>query len=42
LKTLEDGLILQSQATLFRSRAAALDEGGRATLGALLRRLSAD
>ena len=42
LKTLEDGLILQSQATLFRSRAAALDEGVRATLGALLRRLSAD
>lgn len=42
LKTLEDGLILRSQATLFRSRSA--DAGGpdRTTMDELVRRLGAD
>jgi ATP phosphoribosyltransferase len=42
LKILEDGLILKSQATLYRARSAALDETGRATLGALRARLGID
>lgn len=35
LKILEDGLILKSQATLFKSRVAAVSEADRATLSAL-------
>jgi len=35
LKILEDGLILKSQATLFRARAAALSDAERATMGTL-------
>ena len=42
LKPLEDGLILRSQATLFRGRAAPLDDAGRATLADLLARLGSD
>ena len=42
LKILEDGLILKSQATLFRARAAALSDAERATLGALRARLGID
>ena len=42
LKVLEDGLILRSQATLFRSRRAQLDLAGRDTLAALLGRLGVD
>ncbi|PKQ12254.1 MAG: ATP phosphoribosyltransferase catalytic subunit HisG [Alphaproteobacteria bacterium HGW-Alphaproteobacteria-1] len=42
LKILEDGLILKSQATLYRARSAALDDAGRATLGALRARLGID
>ncbi|RKF13785.1 ATP phosphoribosyltransferase [Roseovarius spongiae] len=42
LKILEDGLILRSQATLFRARKAALDDAGRAAMAALLRRLRVD
>lgn len=40
LKLLRDGLILKSQATLFRSRAASMDTTERAALNALLDRLS--
>ncbi len=36
LKTLEDGLILHSQAILYRARNVALDDADRATLQALL------
>ncbi|WP_135505178.1 ATP phosphoribosyltransferase [Roseovarius aestuariivivens] len=39
LKTLDDGLILQSQATLFRAHRAACDAQEAATLEALLARL---
>ncbi len=39
LKILEDGLILKSQATLYRSRPAPLGDDERATLGALRARL---
>ena len=42
LKPLSDGLILRSQATLFRSRRADLDGRDRATLKELVRRLGAD
>ena len=42
LKVLDDGLILRSQATLFRSRAAPLDEADRATLRHLLKTLALD
>ena len=39
LKILSDGLILRSQATLWKSRAAAVDPSARANLDALLGRL---
>lgn len=39
LKVLEDGLILKSQATLFRARGAEMSEADRATLSDLLRRI---
>jgi ATP phosphoribosyltransferase len=42
LKILEDGLILKSQATLFRGRAAPLENDTRATLKALRARLCLD
>jgi ATP phosphoribosyltransferase len=42
LKILEDGLILKSQATLFRARGAALSGGERAVLSALRTRLGLD
>src|SRR6056297_3694292 len=42
LKILEDGLILKSQATLFRARSAALTDAERATLAALRTRLGVD
>ena len=42
LKILSDGLVLKSQATLFRSRKAQLSEGDRAALAALLERLALD
>jgi ATP phosphoribosyltransferase len=42
LKILSDGLMLKSQATLFRSRAAAMDDEERATLAALVARLGLD
>jgi len=42
LKILEDGLILKSQATLFRARGAALSDGERAVLSALRTRLGLD
>ncbi|WP_104018180.1 ATP phosphoribosyltransferase [Roseovarius nitratireducens] len=42
LKILEDGLILKSQATLCRARAAALSDAERATLGELRARLGVD
>lgn len=40
LKILSDGLILRSQATLWRSRMAEMDDVDRATMTALLARLS--
>ncbi len=40
LKILSDGLILQSQATLWRSRRAEMDDQDRATLAKLLDKLS--
>jgi ATP phosphoribosyltransferase len=40
LKILSDGLILRSQATLWRSRMAEMDDADRATMTALLGRLS--
>jgi ATP phosphoribosyltransferase len=42
LKILEDGLILKSQATLFRSRGADLSDAERATLTDLCGRLGVD
>ena len=42
LKILEDGLILRSQATLFRSRKAQMDDATRATLQALREQLGVD
>lgn len=42
LKILSDGLILKSQATLFRSRNAPLDEADRAALKALCAKLRVD
>lgn len=42
LKTLEDGLILHSQATLFRSRMANAQGDDRRTLTALIRKLGVD
>ena len=42
LKMLEDGLILKSQATLFKSRAAALDGADRETFKALTASLKVD
>jgi len=42
LKTLEDGLILRSQATLFRSRSANLGDADRNTMTDLVGRLGAD
>lgn len=42
LKVLEDGLILKSQATLFKSRQAPLEDTDRETLAALLHRLRVD
>jgi ATP phosphoribosyltransferase len=40
LKVLSDGLILKSQATLFRSRSAPIDQTERAALKAIMDRLS--
>jgi len=42
LKTLDDGLVLKSQATLWRARAAPLSDAGRATLEGLRARLGID
>ena len=42
LKLLDDGLILRSQATLFRARRARADDTDRATLAALLAKLGVD
>ncbi|MGI3165508.1 ATP phosphoribosyltransferase [Pseudooceanicola sp. 200-1SW] len=42
LKILGDGLVLKSQATLFRSRSAPMDEADRAVLAQLIRRLDLD
>jgi ATP phosphoribosyltransferase len=42
LKILEDGMILRSQATLFKSRKAPMDDIDRARLKALLKKLSVD
>lgn len=42
LKILADGLILRSQATLWQSRTAPVDEAERATLRALLTKLGVD
>ncbi len=42
LKILSDALVLQSQATLFRSRKAEMDDEERAVMGALLERLGLD
>ena len=42
LKLLDDGLILRSQATLYRARRAPTDDADRATLAALLHRLGVD
>jgi ATP phosphoribosyltransferase len=42
LKILDDGMILRSQATLFKSRQAPLSEAGRANLKALLEKLAVD
>ena len=42
LKTLEDGLILRSQATLFKSRVAAMEDADRRTLVTLKERLDID
>lgn len=42
LKVLDDGLILRSQATLYRTRAAALEGGDRKTMAELLERLGVD
>ena len=42
LKTLGDGLILKSQATLFKSRVAAMEDADRQTLATLKARLDLD
>jgi ATP phosphoribosyltransferase len=42
LKILSDALVLQSQATLFRSRKAEMDDEERAVMGGLLERLGLD
>ncbi len=42
LKLLGDGLILRSQATLWRSRVAQMDEAQKQTLSALVRQLGCD
>ncbi|SDO98879.1 ATP phosphoribosyltransferase [Lutimaribacter pacificus] len=42
LKVLSDGLVLQSQATLFRARGAAVTAGERAALAALTEKLGLD
>ncbi len=42
LKMLRDGLVLRSQATLYRSRAAQLDEADRETLQQLCRMIEVD
>ena len=42
LKILDDGMILRSQATLFKSRKAPLSDADRTNLKALLKRLSVD
>lgn len=42
LKILSDALVLKSQATLFRSRKADMDDGERAVMGALLAQLGLD
>ncbi|MGR3700616.1 MAG: ATP phosphoribosyltransferase [Paracoccaceae bacterium] len=42
LKLLQDGLILRSQATLFRSRAAEINEADRATLAQLCQMIGVD
>ncbi|MRU16839.1 ATP phosphoribosyltransferase [Roseovarius sp. A21] len=42
LKILDDGMILRSQATLFKSRKAPLSEADRADLKALLQKLNVD
>ncbi|MDX1821814.1 MAG: ATP phosphoribosyltransferase [Alphaproteobacteria bacterium] len=42
LKLLQDGLILRSQATLFRSRAAEMNEADRATLAQLCQMIGVD
>ena len=42
LKLLQDGLILKSQATLFRSRAAVLSDADRDTLSQLCQMIEVD
>ena len=42
LKIMADGLILKSQATLYRSRAAAMSDEDRLVLAGLLERLAVD
>ena len=42
LKMLDDGVILRSQATLFKSRVAVMDEDDRRSLAALLQKLKVD
>ncbi len=42
LKIMADGLILKSQATLYRSRSAAMTDADRAVLSGLLERLAVD
>jgi ATP phosphoribosyltransferase len=42
LKILDDGMILRSQATLFKSRKAALDDADRVSLKTLLEKLAVD
>lgn len=42
LKILSDALVLKSQATLFKSRKADMDDGERAVMGALLAQLGLD
>ena len=42
LKILGDGLVLKSQATLFRSRTAPMGEEDRAAMAQLIRRLDLD
>lgn len=42
LKVLDDGVILRSQATLFRARQAVMSDADRATLAALMAKLGVD